>query len=40
MKYKNIIVPFVGNPYIKKKADDFRLKFWGNKIPVEIEEIV
>lgn len=40
MKYKNIIVPFIGNPYIKNKADDFRLKFWGNKIPVEIEQIV
>lgn len=40
MKYKNITVPFVGNSYIKNKADQFRLKFWGNRIPVEIEEIV
>ena len=40
MKYKNITVPFVGNSYIKNKADEFRLKFWGNDIPVEIEEIV
>ncbi|MFA5777440.1 MAG: ImmA/IrrE family metallo-endopeptidase [Parcubacteria group bacterium] len=40
MKYKNTNVPFVGNSLIKSKADGFRLKFWGNKIPVEIEEIV
>lgn len=40
MKYKNIAVPFVENSYIKNKADEFRLKFWGNDIPVEIEEIV
>ncbi len=40
MKYKSITVPFVGNFHIKKKADEFRLKFWGNEIPVEIEEIV
>lgn len=40
MKYKNISVPFVGNSYIKNKADEFRLKFWGKNIPVEIEEIV
>ena len=40
MKYKNIAVPFVGNSYIKNKADKFRLEFWGKDIPVEIEEIV
>jgi len=40
MKYKNITVPFVGNSYIKNKADQFRSKFWGKNIPVEIEEIV
>lgn len=40
MKYKNITVPFVGNSFIKNKADTFRLKFWGGEIPVEIEEIV
>lgn len=40
MKYKNLTVPFVGNSYIKNKADEFRLKFWGKDIPVEIEEIV
>lgn len=40
MKYKNITVPFIGNSYIKNKADEFRLKFWGKDIPVEIEEIV
>lgn len=40
MKYQDIIVPFVGNHQIKGKADEFRLKLWGNDIPVEIEEIV
>lgn len=40
MKYKNIIVPFIGNQQIKIKADEFRFKFWGNHIPVGIEDIV
>lgn len=40
MKNKNILVPFIGNSYIKNKADKFRLKFWGKNIPVKIEEIV
>lgn len=40
MKYKNIAIPFIGNAYIENKADGFRLKFWGDKIPIEIEEIV
>jgi len=40
MKYKNIAVPFIGNYQIKKKADQFRGKFWGNEIPVGIEGIV
>ncbi len=40
MNYKNIIVPFIGNYQIKIKADEFRLKFWGKDIPVEIEEII
>jgi len=40
MKYKNITVPFIRIDEIKIKADDFRKKFWGNTIPVEVEAIV
>lgn len=40
MKYGNIVIPFIGNDEIKKKADKFRERFWGNKIPVKIEKIV
>lgn len=40
MKYKNIVVPFVGSDEIKKKADKFRERFWGDKIPVKIEKII
>lgn len=40
MKYKNTTVSFIGNNEIKIKADDFRLKFWGKEIPIEIEEII
>lgn len=40
MKYKDITVPFVGDSEIKRKADEFREKFWGDKIPVEIEKII
>lgn len=40
MKYKNINVPFIGNPEIKRKADSFRMRVWGEKIPVEIETII
>lgn len=40
MKYGNIIVPFIGNDEIKKKADKFREKLWGDKIPVKIERII
>lgn len=40
MKYKNIAVPFVGSQEIKQKADNFRNKIWGEKIPVEIEMII
>jgi Zn-dependent peptidase ImmA (M78 family) len=40
MKYKNLTVPFVGNAFIKSKADNFRLKFWGVEIPIGIEEII
>lgn len=40
MKYKNIVIPFIGKPEIKKKADNLREKIWGNKIPVKIETVV
>lgn len=40
MKYENIIVPFVDKGEIKIKADIFRKKFWGDKIPVKIESII
>lgn len=40
MKYKNIAVPFVGSQKIKQKADNFRNKIWGEKIPVQIETII
>ncbi len=40
MEYKNITVPFIGNHQIKKKADQFRVKFWGEEIPVGIEDII
>ena len=40
MKYKNIVVPFVGNAEIKRKADKFREKYWGEKIPVKIEGVI
>lgn len=40
MKYKNTVVPFVGNYEIKRKADNYREKLWGSKIPVKIETII
>src|SRR4030043_1179438 len=40
MKYKNIVVPFIGSYKIKQKADNFRNKIWGEKIPVKIETII
>jgi Zn-dependent peptidase ImmA (M78 family) len=40
MKYKNTSVAFIGNREIKTKADEYRIKFWGKNIPVEIEKII
>lgn len=40
MKYQNITVPFVSDYEIKRKADSFREKYWGKKIPVKIETII
>jgi len=40
MDYRKITVPFLNNKEIKKKADLFRKKHWGDSIPVDIEEII
>lgn len=40
MKYKDTKVAFISNEEIKNKADSFRLKYWKNGIPVEIEKII
>lgn len=40
MSYKNIVAPYLNNVLIEEKADIFRKNFWGNTIPVEIEEII
>lgn len=40
MKYKNVSVPFIGSDEIKTKADNIRKKFWGNKIPIDVESII
>lgn len=33
-------MPFLDKIEIKKKADAFRKKFWGNSLPVDIEKII
>lgn len=40
MKYKDTKIVFVSNEEIRNKADNFRLKYWKNEIPVGIEEII
>ncbi len=40
MNYKNIVVPYLDNVRIERKAEVFRQKFWGNSIPVDIEYII
>ena len=40
MNYRRIIIPFLANAGIKKKAELFRKKFWDNFIPVDIEKIL
>lgn len=40
MEFKKIRVPFIGKNAIKNKADFFREKYWGDKIPVDIEKII
>ena len=40
MKYKEVVIPFVGKTEIKAKSDRLRKKLWGDKIPVGIENII
>jgi len=40
MNYKNVVVPYLSSVEVKEKADWFRVKFWNNKIPVDIERII
>lgn len=40
MDYRKIVVPFLDNLTIRKKADLFRKRFWDNSIPVDIESII
>ena len=40
MDYKNITVPYLSNTEIESRAEQFRKKFWNNKVPVDIESII
>ena len=40
MDFKKIKVPFLSNREIEHESDTFRKKFWGNSIPVNIENII
>jgi Zn-dependent peptidase ImmA (M78 family) len=40
MDYKNISIPFLDSSVIKNRADSFRLKFWDESLPVDIEKII
>lgn len=40
MDYKHIVIPFLDSLVIKSKADAFRVKFWNDSIPVDIEKII
>jgi len=40
MNYKGIIVPYLSNEKIVNRAQQFRTKFWGNVVPVDIESII
>jgi hypothetical protein len=40
MEYSQIKTPFLSLESIKKEADEFRLKLWGNTVPVDIEKIL
>lgn len=40
MQYTKTKIDFISNGEIKTKADKFRLKIWGQEIPVDIEKII
>lgn len=40
MDYKKINVPLINKADIKRKADLFRKRFWGDTIPVDMEDII
>jgi Zn-dependent peptidase ImmA (M78 family) len=33
-------IPFFDNKELKQKADEFRFKYWGDMVPVDIEQII
>ncbi|MDD5625662.1 MAG: ImmA/IrrE family metallo-endopeptidase [Patescibacteria group bacterium] len=40
MDYYSIRVPFISQEEIKKMADGFRNRYWGESLPVDIEKII
>jgi Zn-dependent peptidase ImmA (M78 family) len=38
--FSNITVPFLNDEEIHRHADDFRQRYWGNKLPIDVELIV
>ncbi|MFA5051009.1 MAG: ImmA/IrrE family metallo-endopeptidase [Patescibacteria group bacterium] len=40
MDYYSIRVPFISQEEIKKMADEFRNRYWGESLPVDIEKII
>ena len=40
MNYKNVVVPYLKNIEIEKRAELFRDKLWSNNLPVDIEYII
>lgn len=40
MDFKNIVIPYLSNAQIERKAGLFREKFWGNGVPIDIENII
>src|SRR4030042_3889922 len=33
-------IPYFNNQELKQKADEFRIKHWGDAVPIEIEQII
>ncbi|MDD4358260.1 MAG: ImmA/IrrE family metallo-endopeptidase [Candidatus Pacebacteria bacterium] len=40
MDYKKVKIPFLDNSAIQEKAENFRLKYWNDSIPVDIEKVI